>query len=194
VVTFHLTNLERAEDETHGFTVSTYGIHGSFEPGKTASLTFVANRAGVFPYYCTEFCSALHLEMEGILLVRPKGYKPTAEDTKEIELTQEELQRYKKNFEDKIKVINETQDVINSVVTYLKENNYEKYPYVEALVVDAFDQLEQAKTSKANYERYAAEGKWRDAFLWAEQYWQYQVKTADVGLRAKKLLSEQISM
>ncbi|NOR87273.1 MAG: cytochrome C, partial [Bacteroidales bacterium] len=37
VVTFHLTNLERAEDETHGFTVDTYGKHGSYEPGKTAS-------------------------------------------------------------------------------------------------------------------------------------------------------------
>jgi nitrous-oxide reductase len=194
VVTFHLTNLERAEDETHGFTVSTYGIHGSFEPGKTASLTFVANRSGVFPYYCTEFCSALHLEMEGILLVRPKGYVPRAEDLVEVQLTKEDLDRYKKNYEDKIKVINETQDVINSVVVYLKENNYQKYPYVEALVVDAFDQLELAKPSKANYERYAAEGKWRDAFLWAEQYWQYQVKTADVGLRAKKLLSEQINM
>jgi nitrous-oxide reductase len=126
--------------------------------------------------------------------VRPKGYVPRAEDLVEVQLTKEDLDRYKKNYEDKIKVINETQDVINSVVVYLKENNYQKYPYVEALVVDAFDQLELAKTSKANYERYAAEGKWRDAFLWAEQYWQYQVKTADVGLRAKKLLSEQINM
>jgi len=193
VVTFHLTNLERAEDETHGFTVSTYGVHGSFEPGKTASLTFKADRAGVFPYYCTEFCSALHLEMEGIFLVRPKGYVVTEEDLKEEVLTAEQLAEYKKNYEDKIIVINETQDVINSVVTFLKENEYSKYPYVEALVVDALDQMELAKTAKANYERYAAEGKWKDAFLWAEQYWQYQVKTADVGLRAKKLLSEQIS-
>jgi len=47
-------------------------------------------------------------------------------------------------------------------------------------------------TSKENHEKYAAEGKWKDAFLWAEQYWQYQVKTADVGLRAKKLLSEKV--
>jgi nitrous-oxide reductase len=193
IVTFHLTNLERAEDETHGFTVSTYGIHGSFEPGKTASLTFKADRSGVFPYYCTEFCSALHLEMEGILLVRPKGYVPSAADVEDTKLTPEQLAGYKKNYEDKIKVINETQDVINGVVTYLKENNYQKYPYVEALVVDALDQLDLAKTSKSNYERYAAEGKWKDAFLWAEQYWQYQVKTADVGLRAKKLLDEQLS-
>lgn len=192
VVTFHLTNLERAEDETHGFTVSTYGVHGSFEPGKTASLTFTADRSGVFPYYCTEFCSALHLEMEGILLVRPKGYVASAEDMAEEKLTPEQLAQYKKNYEDKIKVIDDTQGVINSVVTFLKENDYQKYPYVEALVVDALDQMELAKSSKTSYERYAKEGKWKDASLWAEQYYQYQIKTADVGLRAKKLLSEQL--
>lgn len=192
VVTFHLTNLERAEDETHGFTIDTYGKHGSFEPGKTASLTFTADRSGIFPYYCTEFCSALHLEMEGILLVKPKGYKGTKGEVA-IKLTEEQLLGYKKNFEDKIEVINATQDIINGVVTFLKENNFQDYPYVKALVEDAFDQLEKAKPSKANYEKYAAEGKWKDAFLWAEQYWQYQVKTADVGLRAKKLLEEKIS-
>ncbi len=191
VVTFHLTNLERAEDETHGFTVDTYGVHGSFEPGKTASVTLTANRPGVFPYYCTEFCSALHLEMEGILLVRPKGYVDVAQ--KDVKLTAEEMAKYKKNYEDKLVVIKQTQDVINSVVDWLKKNKYEKEPYVVALVEDAFDQLAQAKTSEDNYKKYAKEGKYRDAFLWAEQYWQYQVKTADVGLRAKKLLSEKIN-
>jgi len=192
VVTFHLTNLERAEDETHGFTINTYGKHGSFEPGKTASLTFTADRPGIFPYYCTEFCSALHLEMEGILLIKPKGWKGEKGEV-EIKLTDEELAGYKKNYEDKLEVIAATQDVINSVVTFLKENNYQDYPYVNALVEDAFDQLGKAATSKENHEKYAAEGKWKDAFLWAEQYWQYQVKTADVGLRAKKLLEEKIS-
>lgn len=191
VVTFHLTNLERAEDETHGFTVDTYGVHGSFEPGKTASVTFTADRSGVFPYYCTEFCSALHLEMEGILLVRPKGYVDVAQE--DVKLTKEQLAEYKKQYEEKLVVIDQTQDIINGVVTWLKENNFQDYPYVKALVDDAFDQLGKAATSKENHEKYAKEGKYKDAFLWAEQYWQYQVKTADVGLRAKKLLGEKIN-
>ncbi len=191
VVTFHLTNLERAEDETHGFTIDTYGKHGSFEPGKTASLTFTADRSGVFPYYCTEFCSALHLEMEGILLVRPKGYKGTA--AKDVALTKEELAEYKKQYEAKLEVIKQTGDIIGGVVQFLKDNHFEKYPYVKSLVDDAFDQLKQAETAKANHEKYAKKGMWKDAFLWAEQYWQYQVKTADVGLRAKTLLEEKLN-
>ncbi len=193
IVSFHLTNLERAEDETHGFTVDTYGKHGSFEPGKTASLTFVANKSGVFPYYCTEFCSALHLEMEGILLVRPKGYKGGPAGAMEEKLTKEQLEAYKKDYEKKLKVIKETGDIIGGVVDYLKKNHYEKYPYVKALVQDALDQMAKAKPAEEKYKKYAKEGKWKDAFLWAEQYWQYQVKTADVGLRAKKLLDEKLA-
>jgi len=71
IVTIHITNLERAEDETHGFGIYGYNVQFSLEPGKTSSATFVADKAGVFPYYCTEFCSALHLEMFGYLLVKP---------------------------------------------------------------------------------------------------------------------------
>ena len=44
----------------------------SLEPGEHSDVTFVADKAGVFPMYCTEFCSALHLEMAGYLLVEPK--------------------------------------------------------------------------------------------------------------------------
>lgn len=70
-VSIHITSNEQAKDTTHGFTIDSYNVHGSFEPGKTASFTFVADRAGVFPFYCTEFCSALHLEMQGYFLVKP---------------------------------------------------------------------------------------------------------------------------
>lgn len=70
-ITWHLTNLERAEDETHGFTIDLYNIHGSLEPGETNTFKFKADKEGVFPFYCTEFCSALHLEMMGYFLVKP---------------------------------------------------------------------------------------------------------------------------
>jgi nitrous-oxide reductase len=70
-ITWHLTNLERAQDETHGFTVDTYNINASLEPGETNTFKFIADKEGVFPFYCTEFCSALHLEMTGYLLVKP---------------------------------------------------------------------------------------------------------------------------
>jgi len=70
-VVFHVTNLEQARDATHGFAVDKYNVNLSVEPGKAADAAFVADRAGVFPFYCTEFCSALHLEMAGYLLVKP---------------------------------------------------------------------------------------------------------------------------
>ena len=72
-VHLYLTNLEQARDATHGFGISSYNVSLSVEPGKQSNATFVAERAGVFPFYCLEFCSALHLEMAGYLLVEPNG-------------------------------------------------------------------------------------------------------------------------
>ena len=72
-VTLHLTSLEQAYDQVHGFAVDMYNVNVSMEPGKYEEITFTADRAGVFPFYCTEFCSALHLEMAGYLLVKPQG-------------------------------------------------------------------------------------------------------------------------
>jgi nitrous-oxide reductase len=71
-VHLHITNLEQAYDATHGFTIGSYNIQLSLEPGEHANVTFVADKAGVYPLYCTEFCSALHLEMAGYFLVEPK--------------------------------------------------------------------------------------------------------------------------
>ncbi len=69
-VHFHITNLEQTPDATHGFGLGNYDVNLSLEAGKTANVTVVTDRAGVFPYYCTEFCSALHLEMMGYMLVK----------------------------------------------------------------------------------------------------------------------------
>ncbi len=71
-VNVHITSLEQAEDQTHGFTVNMHNIDLSLEPGKHENVTFKADHPGVYPMYCTEFCSALHLEMAGYMLVKPK--------------------------------------------------------------------------------------------------------------------------
>ncbi|MEE9188542.1 MAG: hypothetical protein V3U36_04165, partial [Anaerolineales bacterium] len=70
-VTWHITNVERAYDATHGFSLPGYNINLSIEPGETATFEFDATQDGVFTYYCSEFCSALHLEMVGYMLVQP---------------------------------------------------------------------------------------------------------------------------
>jgi nitrous-oxide reductase len=71
-VHIHLTNVEQAHDATHGFAIGSHNVNVSIEPGEHANISFVAKRSGVFPMYCTEFCSALHLEMAGYLLVEPR--------------------------------------------------------------------------------------------------------------------------
>ena len=70
-VIWHLTNIERTRDATHGFALSGYNINLSLEPGETQTIEFDADMAGTFTYFCTEFCSALHLEMAGYFLVEP---------------------------------------------------------------------------------------------------------------------------
>jgi nitrous-oxide reductase len=70
-VTWHITNVERAYDATHGFSIPVYNINVSVEPGETVTIEFEATESGVFSYYCTEFCSALHLEMTGYMFIQP---------------------------------------------------------------------------------------------------------------------------
>jgi nitrous-oxide reductase len=182
-VTVNLTNLERAQDETHGFAVSTYNVHASIEPGKTVQVKFKADKEGVYPYYCTEFCSALHLEMQGYLLVKPKGYK-------EVKVAAEKAVYTKADYDKQVKTNVETQAVIDSVVGYITSVNYKDFPPVVALVEDATDQLNKAQEAKAKMEEAAKKSDWQNATLWAGQWWQYQVKAADIGLRAKTFLEQ----
>ncbi len=68
-VTLHLTNVETTPDATHGFAIPRYNISASLDPGEYARIEFDADAEGAFAMYCTEFCSALHLEMQGWILV-----------------------------------------------------------------------------------------------------------------------------
>ncbi|MGI9610816.1 MAG: Sec-dependent nitrous-oxide reductase [Acidimicrobiia bacterium] len=72
-VIWHITNIDTSFDATHGFAVPGYNINVSLEPGETATVEFDAVDSGVYPFYCSEFCSALHLEMAGYFLVAPEG-------------------------------------------------------------------------------------------------------------------------
>lgn len=73
-VYFHVTNLEQDWDVPHGFAVK--GASNAellIMPGETSTLKWTPDRVGMFPIYCTDFCSALHQEMQGYVRVSPKG-------------------------------------------------------------------------------------------------------------------------
>jgi len=186
VVTMYLTNLERAQDETHGFTVDHYDVHASLEPGETTEIKFTADIEGVFPYYCTEFCSALHLEMMGYLMVKDPNKKyESAQKLKMKTMSDEEL---KAEYDKTVAVNDATDAVIQSVVKFLKENHYEKHDVVKNLVTDALDQYGQIKEQKAKSDAAVKAGDLEKAILFENMIWQYMVKTADVGIRAKDAL------
>lgn len=73
-VYFHITNLEQDYDVPHGFSV--IGANNSellIMPGQTETMVWEPKQVGVWPFYCTDFCSALHQEMQGYVRVSPKN-------------------------------------------------------------------------------------------------------------------------
>ena len=73
-VYFHITNLEQDYDVPHG--VAMIGANTSevlIMPGQTETFIWEPKKVGVWPFYCTDFCSALHQEMQGYVRVSPKN-------------------------------------------------------------------------------------------------------------------------
>jgi nitrous-oxide reductase len=73
-VYFHITNLEQDWDVPHGFAIKgAVNAELLIMPGETSTLKWMPDRTGIFPMYCTDFCSALHQEMQGYIRVSPAG-------------------------------------------------------------------------------------------------------------------------
>lgn len=73
-VYFHVTNLEQDWDLPHGFAIKgNQNAELLIMPGETCTLKWVPKKAGMYPMYCTDFCSALHQEMQGYVRVSPAG-------------------------------------------------------------------------------------------------------------------------
>ncbi|MDE3125230.1 MAG: nitrous oxide reductase, partial [Bacteroidota bacterium] len=72
-VYWHVTNLEQDWDIPHGFAIK--GAPENAEllvmPGETQTYKWKPTATGIYPFYCTDFCSALHQEMQGYVRVSP---------------------------------------------------------------------------------------------------------------------------
>jgi len=90
-VFFHVTNLEQDYDVPHGFAM--IGANNSemlIMPGRTSTLVWEPKEVGVWPFYCTDFCSALHQEMQGYVRVSAKGANTPIKYTLDDEVPGEE--------------------------------------------------------------------------------------------------------
>jgi nitrous-oxide reductase len=72
-VFFHWTNLEQDDDIAHGFGINWSSKNMQIEPGETKTIHWTAGKAGIVPFYCSNFCSALHQEMQGFIEVNPRS-------------------------------------------------------------------------------------------------------------------------
>jgi nitrous-oxide reductase len=79
-VVIHITNGEQERDMLHGFGLALYNINLVMDPGEVKTVAFRATKPGVYPFYCTNFCSAMHQEMQGYLLVKPRSGSAASAD------------------------------------------------------------------------------------------------------------------
>lgn len=69
---FHVTNLEQDFDIDHGFAIFGADLPNILVmPGETKTVKYEATKEGIYPFYCTDFCSALHQEMQQYIRVSP---------------------------------------------------------------------------------------------------------------------------
>ncbi|HET6490685.1 MAG TPA: cupredoxin domain-containing protein [Syntrophales bacterium] len=64
-VVLEFTSLDRL----HGFSCPGLAIRTDIAPGKVATLRFVPQKAGTFPFHCDNFCGSGHEGMTGTIVV-----------------------------------------------------------------------------------------------------------------------------
>jgi cytochrome c oxidase subunit 2 len=68
--------LMTSRDVIHSFFVPPFRIKQDVVPGRMTFTWFEANRAGVFPIYCAEFCGTHHFSMHGrVIALEPADYE-----------------------------------------------------------------------------------------------------------------------
>jgi nitrous-oxide reductase len=95
-VWFHWTNVEQDDDIAHGFGICMSNKNMQLEPGDTKTMRWTADQVGIRPFYCSNFCSALHQEMQGYIEVRPRGTALSAvqrPDPRLLAIVTEEMKR-----------------------------------------------------------------------------------------------------
>jgi nitrous-oxide reductase len=129
--------------------------------------------------------------MMGYMLVKDPNKKYTS--AKKLKMSSMSPEALKKEYDATVATNKATDDVIQSVVKFLKDNHFDKYPQVAALATDALDQYGKIPEQKKLSDEALAAGDTEKAILFENMIWQYMVKTADVGIRAKDMLVRKIA-
>ena len=96
----------------------------------------------------------------------------------------------KEKYEYKVKVIGDTQYLIDSTLKVLNEMNFKANKQTKKMLKKAMKELKKAKKYKKKQLKYAQEKKWEQAHYWAEKHWQKQIIALDLMLQAKNILKK----
>lgn len=59
-----------SKNVTHGFNIPDLGLRADLEPGETARVRLVPEKAGTFEFHCDNFCGIDHESMSGTIIVQ----------------------------------------------------------------------------------------------------------------------------
>ncbi len=65
----HVKLIITALDRDHGFKLEAFGINQKLQKGEATTIEFTADKAGTFPFKCSQVCGPGHRKMKGKLVV-----------------------------------------------------------------------------------------------------------------------------